>query len=158
MDKLEWTVTVSADDSFSTPGSAITTLSNPVWVANGPNSNWVSILAEGTNDVAGGSYVYETTFDLTGVNLSTAAIVGRYSPDNAVSDVLINGTSTGISGGAFDVFTPFAIDRGFIAGVNTLEFVTVNGGDPSPHPHGLRVEMKLNSTAKEGGPVSSKSP
>jgi len=143
-----WTITTSPDGSFIAPGPAITQLNHPAWLANGPDSNWISVTDAGTNNVAAGTYVFETTFDLTGLVPATAQIVGQYSPDNAVSDVLINGVSTGISGGAFNVFTPFAINSGFIAGVNTLEFLLLNGG-PGANPGGLRVELSGTAAVPE---------
>ena len=152
-----WTVMTSADESFLTPGFAITQLNNPGWIANGPDSNFISITTTGRNFVAAGSYVYQTTFDLTGLVPSTAAIVGQFAVDDDVTDVLINGASTGIRGSGFSSFTTFAINSGFIAGVNTLEFVVLNDGT-SANPHGLRVEMRLGSTAKEQGPANRKSP
>jgi len=143
-----WKITTSSDGSFSAPGYAVTTLSRLDWVSNGPNSNWVSITASKRH--AGGVYVYETTFDLSGLNPFTAAIVGQFSVDNEVTAVLINGVASGIVGSAYEKFIPFSINRGFIAGVNTLEFVTENDfGELPINAQGLRVEMKLDSTTRK---------
>jgi len=148
-----WTITTSADDSFSTPGPAITQSNQPAWLANGPNSSWISVLGDGTDDVEPGVYVFETTFDLSGMDPSTAVIVAQYAVDDTVTDVLINGTSTGISGSSYSAFIPFTISKGFIDGVNTLEFVTVAldsiNTNTGPNPHGLCVEIKLGSTIQK---------
>jgi len=138
-----WTITTSPDApdaSFSAPGPAITQLNHPAWLANGPDSNWISVTATGTDNLAPGDYVYETTFDLTGLNPATAAISGQYAADNTVADVLLNGVSTGSSGSNFLTFNPFTISSGFIAGVNTLEFVVTNQG-ASASPFGFRAEL-----------------
>jgi len=137
-----WTITSSAEPSFITPGPAITTLDNLAWFANGPDSNWISAGSGG----AVGTYVYETTFDLTGLIPATATISGEFANDNNLDDLLLNGVSTGIVGGVFGGFTAFAIGSGFIAGVNTLEFVVFNGGT-LPNPHGLRVELSGTANA-----------
>ena len=53
-------------------------------------------------------------------------------------DILINGQSTGYTTpNATFTFNPFSINGGFVAGVNTLDFVVFNEGGPM----GLRVEM-----------------
>mgnify|MGYP003502844548 CR=1 FL=1 len=59
--------------------------------------------------------------------------------DNLGIDVLINGTSTGhaLPNFGWPSLHGFAIDSGFIAGINTLDFVLQNQGGPT----GLRVEM-----------------
>jgi hypothetical protein len=57
--------------------------------------------------------------------------------DNTVTDILINGVSTGFTASSFSTFTPFTISSGFVQGVNTLDFVWTNASGPS----GLRVEV-----------------
>lgn len=87
-----------------------------------------------------GSYIYHTTFDLTGFNPSTASITGGWTTDNNGLDILINGTSLGFTTSftAFSSgFSPFTVSSGFVAGINTLDFVVNNGGGPTA----LRVEM-----------------
>lgn len=148
-----WTITTSAEGSFSTPAPAITQLNHPAWLANGPNSNWISVVAAGTTPAAEGAYVYETTFDLTGLAPSSAQITGQFSVDNNVTDVLLNGASTGINGGGFSVFIPFTINSGFIAGVNTLAFEVLNAG-ASANPHGLRVELSGTALVPEPSTLS----
>ena len=69
-------------------------------------------------------------------------LAGRWSTDNNGLDILINGTSTGQTT-AFDSFlryTLFSVTTGFVAGVNSLDFV-VNNGTGSANPTGLRVEF-----------------
>src|SRR5262249_45642139 len=65
---------------------------------------------------------------------------GRWATDNAGTDILINGASTGQTSAGFDTFTPFQITSGFFAGFNTLTF-KINNAGLSPSPSGLRVEM-----------------
>jgi hypothetical protein len=109
---------------------------------NGPSSTWI---APEANQNFGpccdiGSYTYRTTFDLTGLNPATAQISGQWTTDNGGLDILINEVSTGFTtpdSAFFSGFFAFAIDSGFEAGINTLDFVVNNGGGP----HGLRVEI-----------------
>ena len=92
-------------------------------------------------------YVYRTTFDLTGLDPNTAKITGQWSTDDLGGDILINGVSTGQSitvPNAFTQFFSFSVLSGFIAGINTLDFLVVNtpcGSCDGVNPTALRVEM-----------------
>jgi hypothetical protein len=119
------------------------------WLPDDTASAWIG---PNTSQATGapGSYDYQTTFDLTGLDVTTAAIVGQWSTDNAGLDILINGSSTGstISHGSgtvldpysFAVWKSFNISGGFVSGLNTLDFIVQND-DPSSNPTGLRVEF-----------------
>ena len=99
---------------------------------------------------AGGTYIYQTIFDLTGLNPLTAILNGLFATDNS-SEIFLNGVSTGITTGLeqFQAFTPFTIDKGFISGINTLEFRVFNQTNT---PTGLRVEF-VNATVTAADPV-----
>jgi len=65
------------------------------------------------------------------------SLTGQWAADNGVSNILLNGLSTGYSGGDFNRWTSFTISSGFSAGLNTLDFIVNNGGGST----GLRVEV-----------------
>jgi hypothetical protein len=121
------------------------------WLDDNDLSAWITPAedANGPGDNDGSSsYYYETTFDLTGFVPATAQISGQWSSDNLGLDILLNGVSTGFTNPAqFGEWTEFSLsgDNGdpFVAGLNTLSFVTNNGGgeDPPDGPTGVRVEM-----------------
>jgi len=93
----------------------------------------------------GGNYTFRTTFDLTGLDPSTARIEGMWSADNEGVDILINDLSTGFTspaGGFATDFVPFLITSGFLAGLNTLDFVVYNTPVGGNNPVGLRVDME----------------
>jgi len=141
-----WNITNSPDPIFTAPGSAITALNHPVWLANGPDSNWISVTADGNDTIAGGTYIYETTFDLTGLDATTAEISGGFAVDTNLLNILLNGSGVGItqSGDLSTAFNPFSIDNtaNFNAGVNTLTFRTNRGGGAeTAGPHGFRAEL-----------------
>lgn len=81
----------------------------------------------------------ELTFDLTGLDPSTASISGLWATDNEGSDILLNGQSAGNKSVGFTAFTSFSIPPGslFVSGLNTLDFLVHNDRGPT----GLRVEM-----------------
>ncbi len=91
-------------------------------------------------------YVYRRlTFDLTGLDPTTASISGTGSADDSAI-IRLNGNATGQTFPAFNVLSTFSITSGFIAGVNTLDFVVSNGG-AGPNPTGLLVNS-LSGTAR----------
>jgi hypothetical protein len=99
------------------------------WMPNSSTSKWISPVQNGgSTGVPNGNYIYKTTFDLTGLNPSTAEIQGRLSSDDYVGSVLLNGVNTGITQTvSFQGWTNYSILNGFVSGVNTLEFVADNG-------------------------------
>jgi hypothetical protein len=120
---------------------------SPPWIANSSTSQWIG------PDTASGSgaytVVYRTTFDLTGLNPATAVLNGNWAVDDAGNNILINGTSTGITTSfAYNAFTPFTISSGFVSGVNTLDFQWTNTGGPG----GLRVELSGTAAPISGVP------
>ena len=90
---------------------------------------------------AEGNYTYQTTFNLTGYDLSKVSVVGGWAVDNTGIDILINGVSTGITSPGFGNYVSFTITNGLLAGVNTLDF-RMNNTPVTPNPTGLRVNLK----------------
>jgi hypothetical protein len=152
-----WNILASADGVFSAPGPAITQLNHPAWLANGPTSNWISVVPDGTTNIAAGTYIFETTFDLTGMDESTAIVTGDFASDNTVTDVLLNGVSAGIAGGGFTATTPFTFTSGFVPGMNSLIFVMENLPQPAPNPPenpgGFRVNLSGTAVVPEPSSV-----
>ena len=121
------------------------------WVANSALSKWISPRfdssgAAGFNGDGGagaGNYIYRTTFDLTGFDLSTVRITGTWATDNEGLALRVNGAATGLTNTAqFPSFTPFSItsaNAALVNGVNTLEFVVQNQ-DAAGGYTGLRVQ------------------
>ncbi|HMJ65913.1 MAG TPA: hypothetical protein VK615_11235, partial [Candidatus Binatia bacterium] len=119
----------------------------PPWLGDSTVSAWISpsLTTLAPSDGSGNfNYRYETTFDLTGFNIATARLAGRWASDNRGLDILINGTSTAQSSTSFDAWTRFQITNGFVPGTNRLTFIVNNGLPGAPQgsdPTGLRVEL-----------------
>jgi hypothetical protein len=115
------------------------------WMANSATSTWISAQADQSafpNDVGQGNYAFRTTFDLNGFDPASAQISGQWAVDDLGLDILINGASTGFTHNHTLTFGSFSITAGFVAGLNTLDFLVRNepfGGDINPM--GLRVEL-----------------
>lgn len=114
----------------------------PPWIGDSTTSTWIMPSSVYPSGGAFGINTYRTTFDLTGFSPSTANILGRYSTDNELYDVLLNGVALGINNGPTDVgqwgiWYALNITSGFQAGINTLDFVVNNDGGPT----GFRAEL-----------------
>ena len=130
-------------------GTAYTGAANNVypispWVNESATSRWITP----TNNAADGnpttSFIYSTTFSLTGFQVATASFTGKFAADDQVTSILLNGTAIGAIGGGYTSFTSFSSTGGsFVAGLNTLTFVTLNSGSG---PSGLNVELSGNAS------------
>ncbi len=114
---------------------------NGPWLANTATSQWLSSRPDSL-EAAGGDYVYRTTVDLTGRDLSRVRLAGRWSSDNS-SQIRVNGATTVSVTGVehFFFWTPFTLDSTtaqFVNGVNTIDFIVNNAASG---PTGLRVEF-----------------
>jgi hypothetical protein len=137
-----YTLVSSADPTAPGPATYVansTEFPIPPWMGNGPNSKWLTPSSNAAANLAQGTFVYQTTFDLTGFDSATAQLTGQWSTDN-FGYVLLNGATVGFSNTSYAVFTPIAIYSGFVSGVNTLQFAVDNFPN-YPSPTGLRVEL-----------------
>jgi hypothetical protein len=119
---------------------------NPAWEANNGTSSWLTPTANGNADLdpsAPGLYTYSLTFSLAGFDPASASFSGRFSVDNAVDEIRLNGNLIG-SGGACCSFAnggTFGAPTGFVAGDNTLTFTVRNFAQSTGNPSGVRVEF-----------------
>lgn len=115
-----------------------------IWSGDNTLSRWIGPNTQYLNGPAG-NYIYRTTFDLGGLDPLTAVLNGLWATDDVGLDILINGASTGhtITYPGYTAFSSFTISNGFIAGVNTLDFVLTNLGGPT----GLRVQVTGSANA-----------
>lgn len=104
------------------------------WLDNSSTYRWVWQTVSGTPTNT--TLTFRTTFDLTGLDPSTAQITGMWATDNIGVDILINGNSTGnalpgVVVSNFSTLHPFSIAGGFQSGLNTLDFVVTDAGSIS---------------------------
>ena len=134
---LHYTVTASPSGAFIPVDTDDTVFPFPPWVANNPFSRWIGPAAPAANGPAG-FYNYRTTVNVpANAILSTVMISGLWGTDDPGNDILINGSSTGQVSAGFTSLVPFAINSGFVFGLNTIDFLLFNAGGPT----GLRVDQ-----------------
>lgn len=94
------------------------------------DSRWVSLSANG--NPGSNTTTYRLTFNMSGLNASTASITGNWGADN-VGNIFFNGVSTGITttNSFFGPMPVFSITSGFVTGVNTLDFEIQDLGQPT---------------------------
>ncbi len=136
----------SAGNTYEVYGSPNLAEPFPYWKANDGTSQWIGPQARyeaGASD-AQGTWLFRTTFDLTGLLPETAVITGNWLADNKGTNIYINGVATGQvtplnAFGPLSLWSSFTINSGFISGVNTLDFEVLNQDAGAGGPVGLRV-------------------
>jgi hypothetical protein len=134
-DDPHWTII--SGPGITSPAPAVVVSNPPGLYAQNSDSRWIWVNASGDAGV-NSPYTIRETFNLTGENPSTAMISGSWGVDNN-GMILLNG-STPIGAGTlalfdsdtnnFGSFHSFTITEGFVAGVNTLDFVVTDTGNP----------------------------
>ncbi len=150
---LHYVLSASADPVFPGPDAMVITNAWPIapagpWLANGPSSQWIapsSAQVQNADPTQGnyeGDYTYQTTFDLTGYDVSKVHLAGGAAADNAITDVLVNGVSTLFTVDGFGALVPFTLPGELLlAGVNTID-IKLSNAPVTTNPTGLRVDLK----------------
>lgn len=132
----------------------------PPWFGNDQDSRWVSpsdVEGSGANGTPG-TYVYQTSFDMTGHDVNRSVIVFSRGTDDSGPAVLLNGVeiqatpSLGFGSKSWVAITAkSALEAGaeLKAGVNTLAFQVDNGGE-ADNPTGLRIDDVFARSAPAG--------
>jgi len=102
-------------------------------------SRWINPTMHATDDDPAGLYTYVTTFVLP-AGFTNAMLMGQWLSDNEATMTLNGGTvsMTPNNTSSFQAWTPFTINSGFMAGLNTLDFAVTND---LVGPSALRVEF-----------------
>lgn len=111
---------------------AIATAQNTAWAAPGSSASWISVVANSnTTPAAGGNYVYELGFNLSGAP-ATASITGTWACDDGCS-IKLNGTAITTSMPVYSATQVFSIPVGsnFQSGANVIDFTVGNGAGPT---------------------------
>lgn len=129
--------TIVDGPGITSPADAFVASSPSGSYAENPASGWIWVNPDGSG-ATGVPYTFGLTFDLTGIDAATATISGSWGVDNNGSIDLNGSPAVGdgelsLSGGGvnnFAVLHDFSITGGFVAGINTLEFLAEDDGNP----------------------------
>lgn len=121
------------------------------WVADGPNSDWIARNA-GLQNNGPAPYAFYRTFDLSGLDSSTASINGSWTIDDGGS-LLLNGHSiASLGSGNWGGLSSFSVDGSsgdFVSGVNTLE---IDLTDSDENWEAVRLEATLTANPRSAVP------
>lgn len=143
--------------SILSPSQAAVVINNPIpgsWLANDTNSKWIWETSSGTPTNV--TRTFRHAFDLSGFDLASVIISGRWSTDNVGDDILINGVSTSQTASGFSSWFDFSVPNAhLVAGQNTIDFVVRDVGVISGfRAEFLRAEGELASSTAVAEPAS----
>jgi hypothetical protein len=151
-----WHITAGSNASPDDPIPAVVGEADRVYLDNAPESSqWISVPEGTTRGVPElTTHTFETTFNLTGLDLSTVRVVGQMLADNGVSAIRLNGKPVAIvpweevlDDYDYCTFHVVRINEGFVEGKNRLAIDVINTGWADsraklPTPMGLRIEWQ----------------
>ena len=151
-------------DSWPGVGAPPATLvsPHPNWLSNNSLSAWIGPNSSPPPNGPGGTYVYETTFNIANLGGSGLLIEGLWTTDNVGVDIRINGQSGYSTGNtiaygtpgnysflSFHDFSILAPNSILNEGSNSLQFVVFNGnnGNDTSGPTAVRVQFASATAA-----------
>jgi hypothetical protein len=126
-----WTLASAPVGATEAIGSFTYEHRNPAYAANTAVSQWVSPSPSGDASVFG-DFFYETVFDLTGFEASTAVVSGLFSSDNN-GLIRLNGGAPVVTldDFSFKSMHAFTFTSGFLPGLNVIQVGVRNIGNPT---------------------------
>jgi hypothetical protein len=154
-----WTLVGPQAAVYGTPVLKSDATKPDAWLPDLPTAGWINPCAPSGSDLAPGNYTYRTTFDLTCFDKLSAELQVRFASDNHLCGVFLNGVELGLGWTGYDNLSPLGTIRQtevtrmdgskatydglFVDGVNTLDFVVENYGDPSFFsPTGVMIDLQ----------------
>ena len=118
------------------------------WVGDGPTHAWIAPTADqggaAGQSTPAGTYEYETTFTVPTNSNYTGTIKGilsgQVASDNNITDILIDGVSTGFTSTSLSTLGAFTVQGTVVTGVNTVDIIVAN---TATGPSGLHLDNLL---------------
>ena len=113
------------------------------WLNNTTSSSWLTPTnnaAQSLDPFDNGIYTWSLSFDLSGLDASTASFSGRWAADN-LGIARLNGQEISSINGFRNWSSFDSSGASFFAGLNTLEFEVTNLAQTRGNPTGVRVEF-----------------
>jgi hypothetical protein len=137
--------------SYRGPQFAVVCVPDTRYATNDPKrSQWISLAKDvRPGGLPNSAFTFETSFDLTGFDLSTVTVAAEILADNGVHAIRVNGVDANVAPWVDNVpqqyfkkdgFHVVRLKRGFVRGVNKIEIDVWNGvyqvpellGEPNP--------------------------
>ncbi|MBZ5628688.1 MAG: PEP-CTERM sorting domain-containing protein [Acidobacteriia bacterium] len=146
---------VQANANPVTPSGSAYLVAPPLgygWVANGGGSNWIAPSTNtGSQGSPAGYYTYQTTFNLNvGPDVfdpSTGTLTGKAWADDGLIAIYLNGNELYIGQTGAGQYAwgevDYSFTSGFVAGLNTLQFVVYNTPYSGVNPTGLNAQYDV---------------
>jgi hypothetical protein len=133
-----WQVVARSDDPTFKPRPAMVRGPSFDALQNDPaGSQWISLVAGEIKFPEDVIYTFRTSFNLKGMQPSTATLRGKFMADDKIAAIRLNGRNipapVQYAGSPFIYWTQFRIAAGFVEGINVLEFDVLNA-DPYKSP------------------------
>ena len=120
-------------------------------------SQWISLVGGEVKLPEDVTYVFRTTFDLTGMLPSTAVLRGKCIADDRVTAIRLNGRRLTVplqpDGEPFIYWTEFHAATGFVKGINVLEMDVLNAGPFSPPSQRHLMKSRMSCRVELEGEV-----
>ncbi|MBV8971596.1 MAG: PEP-CTERM sorting domain-containing protein [Sphingomonadaceae bacterium] len=117
------------------------------WVPDTASSRWITPTQNAGDGNASTFFTYTTTFNVAAQGVGNAQFSGSFAADDQVTAIVLNGVTISAPGGGYSFRTGFNSTGGtFVAGTNTLSFVTLNSGGG---PTGLNVDLSGTAAVPE---------
>ena len=132
-----WQLISRSDDPKFKPRPSRVRVAGNAALENDPaRSQWISLVGGDVNLPEDVTYVFRTTFDLTGMLPSTAVLRGKCIADDRVTAIRLNGRRVAVplqpDGEPFIHWTQFHAMSGFVKGINVLEVDVLNAAPSTP--------------------------
>jgi hypothetical protein len=132
-----WQIISRSDDPKFKPRPSRVRVAGNAALENDPaRSQWISLVGQDVDLPEDVTYVFRTTFDLSGMLPSTAVLRGKCIADDRVTAIRLNGRRLTLplqpDGEPFIYWTEFRATTGFVKGINVLEVDVLNAGPFTP--------------------------
>ena len=153
-----WQLISRSDDPKFKPRPSRVRVAGNAALENDPaRSQWISLVGGEVKLPEDVTYVFRTTFDLTGMLPSTAVLRGKCIADDRVTAIRLNGRRLTVplqpDGEPFIYWTEFHATAGFVKGINVLEVDVLNAGPFSPPSQRRLMKSRMSCRVELEGEV-----
>ena len=153
-----WQIISRSDDPKFQPRPSRVRVAGAAALENDPaRSQWISLVGGEVKLPEDVTYVFRTTFDLTGMLPSTAVLRGKCIADDRVTAIRLNGRRLALplqpDGEPFIYWTEFRAAAGFVKGINVLEVEVLNAGPFSPPSQRHLMKSRMSCRVELEGEV-----